>query len=181
METPPPWLAAIAYATRQHRHHLRRDGKTPYVSHVVRVMMVTRDVFGCEDEVALLAAVLHDTIEDTPTDFDDIDRRFGAEVARCVATLTKNMLLREADREVDYDRRLGEGPWQARLVKLADVYDNLVDSVSSGLSTKRQERAVARAQRAIEIARGDADEHGCVARAIEHVEAIVASHEPQMS
>ncbi len=181
METPPRWLDAIAYASREHRHHLRRDAKTPYVSHVFRVMMVTRDVFGCENEIALLSAVLHDTIEDTPTDYDDIERRFGEETARCVATLTKNMLLREEDRERDYDQRLAGGPWQARLVKLADVYDNLVDCVSSGLSNKRRDRAIARAHRAIELANADSQSHECVARAIEHVRAIIASHTPTPS
>lgn len=173
MEPYPRWLEAIAYAARQHRHHVRRDGQTPYVSHVFRVMMITRDVFECEDEVALLAAALHDTIEDTPADFDDIERRFGAEVARCVAVLSKNMLLPEAEREPDYDRRLAEGPWQGRLVKLADVYDNLVDSVASGLSEKRRSRMTERARRALSLAMVDAETHACTGRAIERVRAIV--------
>ena len=176
MEIPPPWLDAIAYAAREHRHHLRRDAKTPYTSHVFRVMMITRDVFECDDDVALMAAVLHDTIEDTPTDYDAIERRFGMEVATCVATLTKNMLLREEERERDYEGRLSEGPWQARLVKLADVYDNLVDCVASGLSTKRRERATRRALIAIDLATPDAGAHQCVARGIEHVRAIISSH-----
>ena len=32
-------------------------------------------------------------------------------------------------REISYDEQLAQGPWQGRLIKLADVYDNLTDSV----------------------------------------------------
>ena len=58
-----------------------RTAQTPYVSHVFRVCLTTRHVFGVDDEATLTAAVLHDTIEDTTTDFDDIEKQFGAEIA----------------------------------------------------------------------------------------------------
>ena len=51
-----------------------RTGKTPYFSHPVRVCLVVRQVFGFDDPRMLAAALLHDTIEDTTTDCDDIDR-----------------------------------------------------------------------------------------------------------
>ncbi|MCA9299128.1 MAG: bifunctional (p)ppGpp synthetase/guanosine-3',5'-bis(diphosphate) 3'-pyrophosphohydrolase, partial [Phycisphaerales bacterium] len=84
---------AASFAARRHRHQLRKDGHTPYVAHVYRVAMTVRHVFGCDDLATLAAAVLHDTIEDTDTDFDDIEEAFGTEVALLVAALTKNMLL----------------------------------------------------------------------------------------
>jgi (p)ppGpp synthase/HD superfamily hydrolase len=84
------WLDGIALAARAHQGQLRKDQRTPYVSHVFRVAMIARDVFGCEDPLVLTAAVLHDTIEDTTTDYDGIEEAFGAEVARRVAALTKN-------------------------------------------------------------------------------------------
>ncbi len=148
----PMWQKAISFAARAHNQQRRKDGKTPYVAHVVRVAMTVVHVFGCDDEEAIVAAVLHDTIEDTPTDFDDIDKRFGRDVANAVAALTKNMLLPEPEREADYDRRLDNAGWRVKLVKLADTYDNCCDIVGEAKGTRR---AVSRARRAIEIAQRD--------------------------
>src|ERR1700730_1290393 len=72
-----PLLEAIAFAARAHRNQLRKDGETPYVSHVFRVCLIVRDRFGVADPQVLTAAVLHDTVEDTTTDFDDLEEIFG--------------------------------------------------------------------------------------------------------
>jgi guanosine-3',5'-bis(diphosphate) 3'-pyrophosphohydrolase len=118
---------AVAFAARAHRHQFRKDDQTPYVSHVVRVCLVVRHVFGFDDPEMLCAALLHDTIEDTTTDRDDIDSRFGPTVGRWVAALTKNATLPFDEREADYCSRLAAADWQAKVCKLADVYDNLGD------------------------------------------------------
>jgi len=121
-------LRAAAFAARAHRHQLRKDRVTPYVSHVFRVCLTLRHVFGVDDEAALTAALLHDTIEDTNTDFDDVERSFGAEIAAWVKALTKDKREREPGREKKYIRELAKGPWQVKACKLADVHDNLLDS-----------------------------------------------------
>ncbi len=162
----PMWQKAVSFAARAHAQQRRKDGKTPYVAHVVRVAMTVMHVFGCDDEEAITAAVLHDTIEDTPTDFDDIDKRFGRDVATAVAALTKNMLLPEPDREADYDRRLEEAGWRVKLVKLADTYDNCCDIIGEAKATKR---AVSRARRAIAIAERDSSQRPELRRAIKIV------------
>lgn len=120
-------LAAAAFAARAHQGHLRKDKETPYVSHVFRVCMIVRDLFGFDDPRMLCAALLHDTIEDTKTDFDDLAERFSPEVAEWVALLSKDKRLPEKEREAEYIRRLQEAPWQVKACKLADVYDNLSD------------------------------------------------------
>lgn len=150
---PKLWQLAASYAARAHNHQYRKDKKTPFVAHPFRVAMVLRDIFGCDDEVALCTALLHDTIEDTRTDFDNLHKRFGRKVAECTACMTKNMLLIEEEREKDYDKRLAKGPWQARLVKLADVYDNGLDLPRPGMRRKCMERC----QRALELSEGDTD------------------------
>lgn len=121
-------LRAIAFAARAHRPQLRKDGETPYVSHVFRVCLTVRHVFGVDDEATLAAAVLHDTIEDTITDFDDIEKGFGAEVAEWVRALSKEKRDRESEREKKYIDGLAQAPWQVKMCKLADVHDNLLDS-----------------------------------------------------
>jgi (p)ppGpp synthase/HD superfamily hydrolase len=121
-------LRAVAFAARAHRGQLRKDGATPNVSHVFRVCLTARCVFGVEDPAVLTAAVLHDAIEDTTTDFDDLAEQFGPDVAGWVALLSKDKRLVEEVREGKYKADLASAPWQVKLCKLADVYDNLLDS-----------------------------------------------------
>ncbi len=121
------WQQAAALAARAHQHQVRKDGRTPYASHTTRVTLTLACVFGCTDERVVAAALLHDTIEDCDVDYDELHEQFGPEVASIVACLTKDMRLIEPQREAAYDQQLAAGPWQAKLIKLADVYDNLSD------------------------------------------------------
>lgn len=162
----PLWQRAANYAARQHAGQVRKDGATPYASHPFRVAMTVRQLFDFADEATLCAALLHDTIEDTTTDFDEIEDEFGLEIAVLVAMLTKNMLLREPEREPEYDRRLREGDWRARLIKLADVYDNLCDLASRPDNARARVRHFEKCERAIALAEPDAAAHPETARAI---------------
>jgi guanosine-3',5'-bis(diphosphate) 3'-pyrophosphohydrolase len=167
---PHLWQEAAAFAARAHKHQLRKDGRTPYFAHPARVAMTVRMVFGCEDEVAICAGFLHDTIEDTTTDYDDLLNHFGREVADIVAALTKNMALPEHDRERDYDKRLATADWRARLVKLGDVYDNLCDSRE--LSAESRAKLPERVKRAITLATHDRVAHPEIDRAVRAVRAL---------
>ncbi|MFN7021661.1 MAG: HD domain-containing protein [Phycisphaerales bacterium] len=168
------WQEAASFSAWKHRHQMRKDGRTPYAAHPFRVAMAVRDVFGCDDAEAIAAALLHDTIEDTLTDYDDLESRFGATVADIVASLTKNMALREDAREAEYDTRLAVADWRARLVKLADAFDNLSD-LSSLSQAERDKLAdpADKARRAIALADPDAKAHPEVGRAIEAVRAMI--------
>jgi (p)ppGpp synthase/HD superfamily hydrolase len=135
---------AAAFAARAHEHQKRKDGLTPYVSHVFRVCLVVRDTFGIDDPRVLAAALLHDTIEDTATDCDDILSRFGPDVARWVAALTKDMRLPHDEREEAYARVLATADWQVKALKLADLYDNLADSKQLSASASSKTAAKAR-------------------------------------
>jgi guanosine-3',5'-bis(diphosphate) 3'-pyrophosphohydrolase len=126
-----PLLEAFAFAARSHQGQLRKDGKTPYVSHVFRVCLIVRHIFGIDDCQTLMAAALHDSVEDTTTDFDDLEEKFGREVATWVAALSKDKRLPEEEREKAYEAQLAKGPWQVKICKLADIFDNLMDSVAS--------------------------------------------------
>ena len=126
-----PLLESIAFAARAHKGQLRKDRRTPYVSHVVRVCFVVRHVFGCDDLQVLMAAILHDTIEDTTTDYDDLRELFedpNSPVAEWVALLSKDKRMPEPAREARYQEALATAPWPVKLCKLADLFDNLLDS-----------------------------------------------------
>lgn len=137
-------LKAVSFAARAHQHQWRKDGLTPYAAHPMRVSMIVRHVFGVEDERILTAALLHDTIEDTTTDYEDIAEAFGPEVAGWVATLTKDMRLPEQEREAAYLRVLAAADWPVVVCKLADIFDNLTDS--SALPAAKQQRTLTRSR-----------------------------------
>ena len=122
------WQEAAAFAGNAHRHQTRNDGR-PYVSHCFRVAMTASLIFGFDDPEVIAGALLHDTIEDCDVDYDDILEKFGRNVADYVAVMTKDMRLEEEIREVTYDKQLADGPWQGRLIKIADVFDNLTDTL----------------------------------------------------
>jgi (p)ppGpp synthase/HD superfamily hydrolase len=129
---------AAAFAARAHRNQFRKDKETPYFSHPVRVCLVVRQVFGFDDPQMLTAALLHDTIEDTTTDCDDIIERFGPVVARWVAALSKDSRIPHDERETEYARIIATAEWQVKAIKLADLYDNLNDSKSVSPTQQRK-------------------------------------------
>ena len=151
MTTGHLWQKAAAFAARAHRDQLRKDGRTPYFSHPVRVAMTVASVFACTDEQVLAAALLHDVIEDTTTDYDDLLKHFGRHVADIVSCLSKDKRMVEHDREIAYDQRLAASSWEAKLIKLADVYDNLADALDGDSRKSLLERG----SRALKVAGND--------------------------
>jgi (p)ppGpp synthase/HD superfamily hydrolase len=137
-------LDAVAFTARAHQGQLRKDKQTPYASHPFRVCLVLRHVFGIDDPEALTAAVLHDTIEDTTTDYDDLAEQFGPQVAGWVAALSKDTRLPEEEREQAYRAGLAKADWQVKVCKLGDIFDNLVDS--RNLSAERRRHACQRSR-----------------------------------
>jgi guanosine-3',5'-bis(diphosphate) 3'-pyrophosphohydrolase len=123
--------AAEEFARMKHKHQFRRDGVTPYVEHPRAVMTILRDEFGVTDVDTLAAGLLHDTIEDTATDYDEVSERFGRRVADTVAVLTKDKRLPESKRERVYFAQLARAPLAARLCKIADSLHNVRDSDAS--------------------------------------------------
>ncbi|HIS45885.1 MAG TPA: bifunctional (p)ppGpp synthetase/guanosine-3',5'-bis(diphosphate) 3'-pyrophosphohydrolase [Candidatus Scatomorpha merdigallinarum] len=78
--------AAYEYASKQHASQKRRDG-SPYVTHCIATAEIIAEQGLDEDSV--VAALLHDVIEDTPSTHDDVKRLFGASVADIVEGVTK--------------------------------------------------------------------------------------------
>jgi (p)ppGpp synthase/HD superfamily hydrolase len=170
-------FAAAAFAARTHRHQFRKDGLTPYFSHPVRVCLVVTHVFGFRDPKMLAAALLHDTIEDTTTDRDDIVEHFGEEVALWVTSLSKDPRMPEVEREMAYCRQLAASEWQVKALKLADIYDNLADCAHSSAPARRKTAAKARAY--LEFLAPGLDEH--VKPALRLVEERLAQLESGLS
>ena len=144
---------AAKFAALHHRNQSRdcRDhGEVPYVAHPFRVCLTLLQVFGIDDPATLCAALLHDLIEDTTVDYDDLFEGFGEEVADLVAGMSKDMRMPEVLREAAYDEQIKGGSWKLRAIKLADAYDNLFDCTES-----RRIKAISKAERAIACAGDD--------------------------
>ncbi len=78
--------AAFDCAERAHSGQLRKDG-SPYVTHAIAAAQIAVEM-GL-DEDSIVAALLHDCIEDTSLDFEDVEKQFGTEVANIVDGVTK--------------------------------------------------------------------------------------------
>ncbi len=77
---------AVDYAREKHKDQKRKDG-SPYIIHPLAVAQIVAEI-GLDTD-AVLAALLHDCIEDTDASFDDIAHRFGQTVAELVEGVTK--------------------------------------------------------------------------------------------
>jgi guanosine-3',5'-bis(diphosphate) 3'-pyrophosphohydrolase len=145
----PLMLQAISFAARKHVGQVRKDGRTPYIAHPTRVLAVLATVFEVRDPEILAAAALHDTIEDTTTDWDELKEAFGERVANIVSQLSKDKRLEESEREHCYYETLKKADVEVRLCKLADLYDNLVDAAT--LQAKQRSRTLEKAQYALDL------------------------------
>jgi guanosine-3',5'-bis(diphosphate) 3'-pyrophosphohydrolase len=128
---------AAVFAAERHDGQMRKDKVTPYIVHPRGVMEILRRELGVTDPEVLAAGLLHDTIEDTRTDYDDLRERFGDRVADLVAALTKDKRLPEERREDEYFAQLAKAPLEAKLCKVADTVYNLRDSTPALLPKAR--------------------------------------------
>jgi guanosine-3',5'-bis(diphosphate) 3'-pyrophosphohydrolase len=172
-----PLLSAASFAARAHRHQLRKDRETPYIAHPFRVCLIVRHVFGIDDPEVLTAALLHDTVEDTTTDCDDLIEHFGPRVASWVAVLSKDKRLPDEQRESAYMEGLANAPLPVKLCKLADIFDNLMDSTH--LSPAERRKTVNRSNKYLDCLDSNLDESGRNAMMlVRHFLADVATNPP---
>ena len=82
-------LQALHFAANKHRAQRRKDSdSSPYINHPIAVAELLGRVGMVTDPVVLLAAILHDTIEDTDTSPAELEDNFGADVRRVVEELS---------------------------------------------------------------------------------------------
>ncbi|HEM7880272.1 TPA: bifunctional (p)ppGpp synthetase/guanosine-3',5'-bis(diphosphate) 3'-pyrophosphohydrolase [Burkholderia contaminans] len=121
-------VAAIAFAADKHRNQRRKDEEaSPYINHPIALADVLANEAGVEDERVIVAAVLHDTVEDTETTEQELLRLFGKDVADIVMEVTDDKSLPKEERkrlQVEHAATISR---RAKLVKLADKICNLRD------------------------------------------------------
>lgn len=120
----PLFERALRFAIEKHGSQMRRGSEVPYVTHLVHVAHIVARHGGDEEMVA--AALLHDVIEDTPVELDELEDLFGRRVAGIVSDVTEEKKILDPDdrrrHTVDSLRTVGA---PSRTVKAADVLHNM--------------------------------------------------------
>lgn len=84
---------ALAFTKEAHREQFRKSGE-PYVVHPILVASIVAKI--TEDEAMVVAALLHDVVEDTRFSINDVSAGYGEDVAHLVEGLTKIDTIRDA-------------------------------------------------------------------------------------
>jgi (p)ppGpp synthase/HD superfamily hydrolase len=120
-------LSAYDVAASVHELQLRRDG-SPYFYHVTRVCKILIDELGVTDPDVLIAALLHDVLEDSEVlSREVLEYNFGLYVAYLVETLTKDLRAHELDPDavdLEHVERLRKAPPECLMIRLATRLDN---------------------------------------------------------
>lgn len=123
-------LRCAHFAAQKHRLQTRKADNSSYIVHPLSVAMILREIGEITDVYILQAAILHDTVEDTDTSFEEIEREFGGRVCSIVKEVTDNKSLPKAERKRLQVENASKKSVAAKLVKLADKLHNLRDFIS---------------------------------------------------
>lgn len=120
-------LRAAAFAAERHSDQRRKGTRAaPYINHPIGVASCLADA-GVADPDILVAALLHDTVEDTDTSLEELEQLFGTRVASIVAEVTDDKALPKAERKRLQILTASKKSIEAKQVKLADKICNLRD------------------------------------------------------
>lgn len=123
------YLAALRFAAEAHRGQTVPGTDLPYLMHVTSVAMEAMAACAAEPtldgDLAVLCALLHDTMEDAGVSVTALTERFGAPVAAGVAALSKRKDLAKDQKMRDSLMRIRQQPHAVWAVKLADRITNL--------------------------------------------------------
>ena len=113
-------LRAVAFAAHKHRDQRRKDKEaSPYINHPIELAHVLWDEGEVRDPLVIAAALLHDTLEDTETSWQELRGEFGEEIADIVLEVTDTKWLRKEVRKRLQVAKAKHSSQRARLVKLA--------------------------------------------------------------
>jgi guanosine-3',5'-bis(diphosphate) 3'-pyrophosphohydrolase len=123
-------LKALSFAADKHRFQTRKDSAgTPYINHPIDVALTLVEIGGEQGSDLLVAAILHDTIEDTETSPDEIERLFGKSVLDIVLEVTDDKTLPKAQRKQLQVTQASGKSQNAKKLKLADKLCNVNDII----------------------------------------------------
>jgi len=126
---------AIQFAAVAHEGAYRKGTKIPYITHVVEAGLIAMSL--TEDEDTIVAAILHDIVEDTSYELTDIEKQFGSRVAELVSYESEDKMkdIPAEDswkiRKEEFLNHLSGAPIEAKIICLADKLSNIRMSVKT--------------------------------------------------
>jgi len=151
-------LAAIQFAAQKHRDQRRKGADaSPYINHPIEVAVLLANVAGVQDEATLIAAVLHDTVEDTRTSQGDLEATFGPAIRLLVQEVTDDKSLPKVERKRLQVEHAPQLTHSAKLIKIADKISNVrevTDSPPATWSLERRREYLDWAERVVAGCRG---------------------------
>ncbi len=134
-------LAAAKFAAEKHAAQKRKGAAAePYVNHLIEVAQLIAGSSEGLDTNLVMAGFLHDTIEDTGTTAEELERAFGSDVTALVVEMTDDKSL---PKEVRKELQVKDAPHlsvRAQVIKLADKIANLRSILASPPATWSRER-----------------------------------------
>ena len=126
-------LSAIELAKKSHKGQKRDEGQD-YIIHPLRIANCLIFELSIKDTELLIAAILHDVVEDSKTTINEIKSDFGEKVAELVGKLTRDK--RKETKQEKFQKLMKESK-EARLLKALDWLDNLRSFPFRTLKDKR--------------------------------------------
>jgi (p)ppGpp synthase/HD superfamily hydrolase len=126
---PELYIKACRFAAIAHQGQIVPGSDLPYLLHLnfvsMEIIAMLSVESGYDGDLAVQCALLHDTIEDTDTTYEQVRSIFGIRVADGVQALSKNPDLEKSQRLGDSLDRIEQQPYEIWMVKLADRITNL--------------------------------------------------------
>lgn len=134
-------FAAAQFAAERHAAQKRKGAaQEPYINHLIEVAQLIAGSSDALDTNLVMAGLLHDTVEDTGTEPEEIERAFGADIASLVAEVTDDKSLPKEVRKALQVKNAPHKSPRAQVIKLADKISNLRSMLESPPATWSDER-----------------------------------------
>lgn len=122
------FLKALKFSAEKHRHQRRKDEPaSPYINHPIEVADILWSVGQVHDVSTIIAALLHDTIEDTDTTPAELHTHFGPKVLGLVLEVSDDKSLPKQERKLKQIQHAPHLSVWAKLIKMADKICNIND------------------------------------------------------
>ena len=121
-------MHALEFASRKHKDQRRKDvDASPYINHPISLANILCNEGHVTDVDVICGALLHDTVEDTDTTEEELEKEFGKTICNIVMSVTDDPALCKAERKQAQIDHAAHASGEAKLVKLADKISNLRD------------------------------------------------------
>ncbi len=119
-------IEAINFAAKAHKDQRRKgDGNSPYINHLIEVLTLLSSSAKVTDPNILMAAVLHDILEDTDTPESVLIDKFGATVTSYVLSVSDDKTMSLDERRDKQLKSIDNAPAPVKYIKLADHCSNV--------------------------------------------------------